>query len=71
MAKKCLEWARGLTIEQQNIGEKNCMELLTRFCQTNLEPGTVCGDAETKIPDDRGGRRGYSLNRDCVNGILC
>ncbi|KAG8306655.1 hypothetical protein J6590_042439, partial [Homalodisca vitripennis] len=30
----------------------------------------VCGRAETKIPgpDDRGGRWGYSLNRDCVNG---
>ncbi|KAG8317475.1 hypothetical protein J6590_026629 [Homalodisca vitripennis] len=46
------------------------MELLARFCQTNCEPGTVCGGAETKIPepDDRGGRRGFSLNRDCVNG---
>ncbi|KAG8289035.1 hypothetical protein J6590_007792 [Homalodisca vitripennis] len=32
-----------------------------------IKPGTVCGGAETKIPgpDDRGGRRGYSLNRDC------
>ncbi|KAG8277051.1 hypothetical protein J6590_050887 [Homalodisca vitripennis] len=29
------------------------------------EPGTVCGGAETKIPepDNHGGRRGYSLNQ--------
>ncbi|KAG8261224.1 hypothetical protein J6590_078394 [Homalodisca vitripennis] len=31
---------------------------------------SVVRGTETKItgPDDRGGRRGYSLNRDCVNG---
>ncbi|KAG8244759.1 hypothetical protein J6590_015297 [Homalodisca vitripennis] len=36
--------------------------------QTNCQ--TVCGGAETKIPGpgDRDRRRGYSLNRDCVNG---